>query len=639
MKVTAYCRVSTDSETQESSLQNQISYFQREITAKGFEYFPLFYDEGLTGTQLTNRPGFIKMLQCAGIDYVVHTDYNNNCRQTRHFELSSREPQFEAIWIKNTSRFARNIEGLTILDMLKTKGVYVYFLEQNLNTKDNSDLLISIFSVLDKQESIDKSNRVIWGYREKAKQGKIITNGKLFGYDYLPKPDERLVKNEKESEIVSTIFQLYSEGLGIRTIIKYLTEHNMYTRQGKPFGKTTINRILDNEKYCGINNNLKYDRGKIFAKHSLKIRDEYGQEYSSNIEPIIPKELFEKCQQIKQSKINYKHNAGKYNGKTKYAGLLYCGVCGNVYNGNADRGRRFYNCKGKKTQGIKYCNGKNISEIKLDEYIQWLVNGGLDTIIQGNIFYLTALAKVIVLEKLKHYNAQDNDRARQLQDDLAYEKKVLANYYQLLARATADTDSLQNLVTAQEIKVQALQVQVNESLKDNEEIKKDIRELTADITESEMQLKQIHKHKLTADNIRDVLDKVFVYYLPKDYFTNNQQGQYSLYKLQFSKSEHIESDIYILTVDKLTAGLTTVIQAMRGKITSKHIISKYNIPFDKSQLTDKALVTDLQYIDNALSRAIKSMHINDNKQLRNIFKYADKVEQDKASLINKANNI
>ena len=40
--------------------------------------------------------------------------------------------------------------------------------------------------------------------------------------------------------------------------------------------KSTLRRIIDNEKYCGLNNSLKYDTGEVFNKNSYpKVKDEY----------------------------------------------------------------------------------------------------------------------------------------------------------------------------------------------------------------------------------------------------------------------------------------------------------------------------------------------------------------------------
>ena len=58
-KVVAYCRVSTDSENQANSLENQQTYFQNVLEhSKNCKLINIYADRGLTGTKLNNRPEF-----------------------------------------------------------------------------------------------------------------------------------------------------------------------------------------------------------------------------------------------------------------------------------------------------------------------------------------------------------------------------------------------------------------------------------------------------------------------------------------------------------------------------------------------------------------------------------------------------
>ena len=58
-KAAAYCRVSTDSEEQESSYEAQVTHYTNFIQAHdGWELAGIFADEGLSGTQAKTRPQF-----------------------------------------------------------------------------------------------------------------------------------------------------------------------------------------------------------------------------------------------------------------------------------------------------------------------------------------------------------------------------------------------------------------------------------------------------------------------------------------------------------------------------------------------------------------------------------------------------
>ena len=56
LRVAAYCRVSTDSDAQLESLETQMAHYEKYINDhSGWEYVGLYYDEGLSGTKMSNR--------------------------------------------------------------------------------------------------------------------------------------------------------------------------------------------------------------------------------------------------------------------------------------------------------------------------------------------------------------------------------------------------------------------------------------------------------------------------------------------------------------------------------------------------------------------------------------------------------
>jgi hypothetical protein len=83
-------------------------------------------------------------------------------------------------------------------------------------------------------------------------------------------------------------------------------------------------RVSTNEKYCGLDNSLKYDTGEVFNKNSYPIvKAEYKVKDTDKIPDIIPHELFEQCKNLMHSKVNYKNQCGIYNGNSKYKNFIY----------------------------------------------------------------------------------------------------------------------------------------------------------------------------------------------------------------------------------------------------------------------------------------------------------------------------
>ena len=125
-RVAAYCRVSTDSEEQLTSYQNQMCVYTEMIAAnKEWEFAGLYADEGISGTRADKRPEFQRMIrdcQNGKIDYII---------------------------TKSVSRFARNtVECLEYVRSLKAQGIGIFFEEQNIDTlKNESELYLVIVSL------------------------------------------------------------------------------------------------------------------------------------------------------------------------------------------------------------------------------------------------------------------------------------------------------------------------------------------------------------------------------------------------------------------------------------------------------------------------------------------------------------
>ena len=84
LKVCAYCRVSTDADEQENSLENQIRHYEEIITNNpDYEYAGVYSDFAISGFK-EKRPGLQKML------------------------ADARKGKIDLILTKSVSRFARN---------------------------------------------------------------------------------------------------------------------------------------------------------------------------------------------------------------------------------------------------------------------------------------------------------------------------------------------------------------------------------------------------------------------------------------------------------------------------------------------------------------------------------------------------
>ncbi len=110
LKVAAYCRVSTNHEEQESSLETQVSYYGKLIAEHKDWQLVKIYAERASGTQMKKRSEFMKMLKA--------------CKQG----------SIDLILTKSISRFGRNtLDALKMLYELFNLGIKVYFEKEILN--------------------------------------------------------------------------------------------------------------------------------------------------------------------------------------------------------------------------------------------------------------------------------------------------------------------------------------------------------------------------------------------------------------------------------------------------------------------------------------------------------------------------
>ena len=229
-RVAAYCRVSTDSEEQLVSYANQKKVYTEMIASrKDWCFAGLFADEGKSGTRADKRPEFNKMINdcLAGkIDYII---------------------------TKSVSRFARNtVDCLDYVRMLKSKGIGVYFEEQQIDTlKTDSELYLVIYAGFAQSESESISKNITWSVRKKFEEGTPVFMYKRFlGYKKGADGEPEIVPSE--AAIVERIFNLYLAGETVDKISKMMQAEN-YDIPGKTisFSKGMIMNMLSNERYCG----------------------------------------------------------------------------------------------------------------------------------------------------------------------------------------------------------------------------------------------------------------------------------------------------------------------------------------------------------------------------------------------------
>ncbi len=315
-RVCAYCRVSTDDTDQKNSLVAQKQFFARYFNLhSNWTNVGIFADEGLSGTSLEKRDDFNRML------------------------FEARHGNIDIILTKEVSRFSRNVQHLlNIVEELRNKGVYIWFLSDDINTEkhDYREKLTQIATNAE-QESLRTSRRVRWGQQQQMQLGVIFGRKEMYGYNIV-KDDNGIQHFEiipEEAEVIKKIFEWFASGEGTHRISRRLEQQGITTKQYKNgWSNTVILRILRNEKYVGD-----LAQGKTYTPDPLTHKKKYntGQSYRFYItdhhpeSAIIDRDLWNKVRTILEEKAPSEEIKAKHSNRYWTSGKVYCGLCGGRY--------------------------------------------------------------------------------------------------------------------------------------------------------------------------------------------------------------------------------------------------------------------------------------------------------------------
>lgn len=356
LRVTYYARVSTDNDTQISSITNQVDYFKNMIiSCENWTLISGYVDEGISGKDTKRREDFLRMIK-DGID--------------RRFDL---------ILTKSVSRFARNtIDSIRYTDILKNNGVGVFFINDNINTFcSDSEFRLTLMASIAQDEIRKLSESVKFGLRQSIERGVVLGNDNILGYR---KDNGKLVVIDAEAMIVKDIFEMFvTDKYSYREAARVIN-----SKYGKRLDSTSVKRVLTNYKYkgyyCGRKSvviDYKNNKRKKIDFDDWVLYKDYDR-----VPPIVDEDLWDRVNDI----INVRKNKREVN-KSWYSNKIWC------LNHN-----RMYRHVVKKYKSKIYsyfrCNGcSNINEDLID---RMCIGRGVDSI------YITK-EKDFLIVKVKYF--------------------------------------------------------------------------------------------------------------------------------------------------------------------------------------------------------------------------------------------
>lgn len=361
MRVWIYSRLSNDDDCETNSLLNQQEICRAFAEHQRHQIIGLSSDDNVSGMNFSRR-GLNELT--AAVD----------------------AGRLDAVLVKDLSRLGRHrTQTALFIDYLREHGIRVISVTEGLDTaSDEDDLVIGVRGLMNDYYARDIGKKIRSGYRQKQREGIVITPP--FGYRK-DRNTNTVQLHSEAAETVRMIYSLYLQGFGQKEIARRLNELGRKTpaqlraeqcgrevraahktREGHHLWTyTSVKNVLTEEAYTGV---LINHQSETHGGKAKRLQQAEWYRHKNFFPVIIQRDIWEKVQQ------KLKEQARPANGnrsKHRYAGLLWCQECGNVFvpmirYWNGDR-RVEYVCRGYHRSGKSYCSSHRIHEETLDALV------------------------------------------------------------------------------------------------------------------------------------------------------------------------------------------------------------------------------------------------------------------------------
>lgn len=352
-----YCRLSRDdgTESESNSIGNQKKLLSQKAKEMGLTDTKYYVDDGYTGTNF-NRPGFQQLIDDIEIGLV------------------------SAVMVKDLSRLGRDYVSV---------GNYTdsYFPEHNIRfiavndaiDSDEGESEIAPFkNILNEMYARDISKKIRSSHRLRGSMGEPLSQPP-YGYMKSAENKKKWIIDPEAATVVKSIFKMCLDGKGNETIARELQENEVLipmaywrskglNRGGKktqtnPYKwcKTTIQKILSQQEYCGDIINFKTYSKSFKNKRRIENSKENWAVFKDVNEPIIDRETFETVQKfISKTK---RRAPKKENGERSiFNGLIYCGDCHSkmrYHTSTSNKEIHYFTCSDNKVDYRGKCQGRH----------------------------------------------------------------------------------------------------------------------------------------------------------------------------------------------------------------------------------------------------------------------------------------
>lgn len=342
-----YCRYSSHSQ-REVSIDQQIKACRAFAERNGIDVVKVYDDRALTGTN-DRRPQFQKMIsEAERLDY-------------------------QYVIVYALDRFARDrYDSAVYKRQLKAFGKKVLSATENISDDPTGVLMESLLEGLAEYYSKELSRKIRRGMDDNAE--KCMANGSL-PFGYRRGADGKYEVVPEEAAVVREIFQRVQAGEYLVRIYESLNERGLKNKWGRPWSRSSFNKLLSNERYTGV-----------YLYKDIRV--------PGGVPAIIEKELFDAVQHCLRTKknprlsddapIKRRREAGVY----LLTGKIFCGKCKGPMVGISGTSKSaamhyYYACKGHRTD--KSCDMRSIRRDSIEREVAQAIRDHIlndDTIAQ-----------------------------------------------------------------------------------------------------------------------------------------------------------------------------------------------------------------------------------------------------------------
>lgn len=317
--IAVYARVSTEEQAKHGfSLQDQIrACREKAASTEILEYV----DDGVSG-EFLNRPALTRLRQdirTGDVREVVCLDPDRLSRKLIHQLILSDEIEQRVALVFVNGEYTRTPEGQLFYQL---RGAISQFEKAKIN------------------------ERMSRGRREKARQGRVLRDFHIYGYDF-DEETERLVTNEREAMVVRLVFDQFTSPdthvHGISGIARYLTALGIPTKRGgRTFHRQVVRQMLMNRTYVGEFYQNKWNTEGMMGNRFRPIEERIAQTLRPrdewiriDVPVIVEPTTFEHAQVLLAEA--RRRWAGTSKRTYLLGGLVRCGDCGRTMTGRSQR--------------------------------------------------------------------------------------------------------------------------------------------------------------------------------------------------------------------------------------------------------------------------------------------------------------